>query len=150
MTMVLRTQLSAGGRKVRIFGQPGLFGTAKLVGSTLSGIKNIFYTPDLVQVDAALDDAWLGKELMIANHLVFGEEYVYTPDDVNLLWNVLWDENYLYFWFEVTDDTLTNDSGDEFFSDDCIEVWIDGDNSKGNMHDGVNDYCFSSDIIRPR
>ena len=131
-----------------------LFGTAKLTGPALSGIKEVYYTPSAIQVDAELDNAWVGRELNNPNHVVLGEEFIDSPGDINLFWNVLWDVNYLYFWFDIRDDIFINDSGEDYYDDDCVEIWLDGDNSKGNSHDGINDFCFqfryqSGTIIAP-
>jgi hypothetical protein len=127
---------------MNIYQDPSLFGTAKLVSTTKSDIKEIEYTPSPVVIDGKMDYSWLSGDQHLINNLVFGEEYLLSPDDAYTTWKSLWDENYLYYWIEVRDDTLFNDSESELFNDDCIEFWIDGDNSKGNSHDNVNDFGF--------
>jgi hypothetical protein len=121
---------------------PSLFGTAKLVSTTKSDIKEIAYTPSPIVIDGSLDYSWLSSDKHLINNLVFGEEHLSSSDDAYTTWKSLWDEDYLYYWVEVRDDILYNDSESELFNDDCIEFWIDGDNSKGTAHDNVNDFGF--------
>ncbi|MBA7545560.1 hypothetical protein ES705_37929 [subsurface metagenome] len=119
---------------------PSLFGIAKLSRCTISAIKEIAYTPSPITVDAEMDHSWIGKELQIANNIILGEEHIILPEDVKILWNALWDNNYLYFWFDVQDDILFSDSENEYYQDDCIEVWLDGDNSKSASIDEMSDF----------
>ena len=121
---------------------PGLWGTAKLVESTLSEILNVEYTPTPFEIDAIMDNSWTGEKLHAMNHVILGEENETSTLDANVQWNAMWDTNFLYFWFEIKDDSLINDSGNDFFQDDCVEFWIDGDNNKDTYHDGVNDFGF--------
>ncbi len=119
---------------------PALFGTSKLTSASNQGIKTIPYTAYPVQVDGILDNAWIGKKLLEMNHHISGEENLDFPGDLFIQWDAIWDENYLYFLFELQDDTLVADDIDEYWRDDCIEFWIDGDNSKGTTHDDINDF----------
>ncbi len=48
--------------------------------------------------------------------------------------NVLWDHNFLYVGATVKDDRVMSDSADPWH-DDCIEVFVDGNNSKSSKYD---------------
>ena len=52
----------------------------------------------------------------------------------------MWDDDNLYVLVNVMDEALKNDS-DEFYLDDCVEVFIDVDNSKSASY-GDNDYQY--------
>ena len=56
-------------------------------------------------------------------------------------WQGLWDENHLYFHVEVTDDVLQTPEGGSPWHDDIVEIYVDGDNSRGSFYDG-NDFQF--------
>lgn len=51
------------------------------------------------------------------------------------------DDTYLYVAASVYDDQLCTDSEDQFWNDDAIEIFIDGDNVKGTIYDS-NDRQF--------
>lgn len=50
---------------------------------------------------------------------------------------VLWDDNYLYVGIAVADANLYNNSA-EPYSDDSVEIYIDGDHNKGTSYDGFD------------
>ena len=47
---------------------------------------------------------------------------------------VMWDEENLYIGVKVTDDTVFTENGTSFY-EDCIEIYIDGDNNKAKRYD---------------
>gem|GEM_PF-663793 len=53
----------------------------------------------------------------------------------------LWDNNNLYFAFDITDDKLIN-TGSSPWDDDAIEIFIDGDLAKGNYDDSTAQFIF--------
>ncbi|MHC4323764.1 MAG: sugar-binding protein [Planctomycetota bacterium] len=63
-----------------------------------------------------------------------------NDEDFSASYKAMWDEKNLYVLVDVTDDTLKNDS-DEFWLDDCVEVFVDADNSKSDSY-GDNDFQF--------
>ncbi len=74
---------------------------------------------------------------------------IYSPissnEDFSTYYKAMWDKDNLYVLVDVTDENLTNDSSsDLWYEDDCIEVFIDADNSRsGNYNE--NDYQFHFD-----
>jgi hypothetical protein len=91
-----------------------------------------------VVIDGKADDRWSeSREYKIGN-------VIYLPpsndEDFSASYKALWDERNLYLLVDVTDDSLKNDS-DEFWLDDCVEVFVDADNSKSGSY-GNNDYQF--------
>ncbi|WP_282161415.1 sugar-binding protein [Ulvibacterium marinum] len=70
----------------------------------------------------ALDQNWLGGS--------------YEHDDFNGHYKLSWDEDALYVLVEITDDVLFDQYKDPlklWWNDDCVEVFIDEDNS-GGLH----------------
>ncbi|GAB3679989.1 hypothetical protein GCM10028857_02070 [Salinarchaeum chitinilyticum] len=63
------------------------------------------------------------------------------PEDLDAEWRALWDDESLYVLVDVTDDSISSDSA-ENYNDDSVEIYLDGDNSKGESYDGENDYQF--------
>lgn len=61
-----------------------------------------------------------------------------NDNDLSGSWKALWDNENLYYLIEVIDDQESIDNNTPW-SDDAIELYIDGDNSKNTSYDN-NDY----------
>ncbi|MDF2457315.1 MAG: hypothetical protein K0R51_3308 [Cytophagaceae bacterium] len=61
-------------------------------------------------------------------------------DFVGSRWRAMYNATYLFILVEVKDNTKTNDSGVNWYQDDAIEIFFDGNNSKGTSYDGSNDF----------
>jgi len=102
-----------------------------------------------VVVDGKADDLWSeSRQYKIGN-------VIYLPpsndDDLSASYKALYDEKNLYVLVDVIDDSLKNDSdSDVWYLDDCVEVFIDADNSKSDSY-GDNDaqYHFDWDKNNP-
>jgi hypothetical protein len=58
-------------------------------------------------------------------------------------WQGIWDENNLYLFIVVTDTyKINNAEAGAPWEGDCVEVFIDGNNSKGTAYDGQNDLQY--------
>ncbi len=65
-------------------------------------------------------------------------------DHTELAWYVTFDNDNLYLFVEITDESLSSDSGDSSsWHDDALEIYIDGNNNKGGNADGVNDFKWT-------
>ena len=82
----------------------------------------MFIPKGTITVDGELDDAWNDAVDVSLNN---------KTDNPNATANfkVLWDENYLYVYADVTDADLNKDS-DQVHEQDSVEVFIDETNSK--------------------
>lgn len=60
--------------------------------------------------------------------------------DLAASWSGLWDNSNLYIFVKVTDNDLQNDSGDSWYFDDGVEIFVDGDDSKNHTYDNQNDF----------
>jgi RNA polymerase sigma factor (sigma-70 family) len=86
-----------------------------------------------------------------------------SPKDLSADFRAMWDANNLYMLIDVTDDVLVNDTRPYQFMivptgstvipwwyDDCVEVYIDADDSKSNQFDNDDaQYHFDWDRTHP-
>jgi len=93
-------------------------------------------------IDGKLDAIWYNATERREYKLQAGAEQIFSWHDGALSWRALYDDAYLYMFVRVIDDTLIRD-GSGNYQDDGVEIWLDGDNSKGTSYDGVNDFGFS-------
>jgi len=95
-------------------------------------------------LDGRIDEVWFfSTEQMMENTVA--DNAPSSPADCSGTWRALWDWEYLYVLVEVTDDSLTNDSGggNNKWNDDSVEVYVDGDNSKrGSVDENDHQYTF--------
>lgn len=98
----------------------------------------IYFTESPVTIDTSIEPEWYNTPEMVIDNVTVGVRTV----DFFAQWKALYDNTNLYLLVEVNDLSIINDSGDEWYKDDCVEVFIDGDNSSGASYDGINDFQF--------
>jgi hypothetical protein len=77
-------------------------------------------------------------------------KYTWLGDDVKKedfqgRYKLLWDADHLYFLVEVYDDSLSDQEKDPFvnwWEDDCLELFIDEDRSKGGHQFSYNAFAY--------
>ena len=87
-------------------------------------------------IDQSIEAAWASAPVTNINQVVLGSR----PADYTGKWRALYDNNNLYLLVEVNDATRMSDSGPSWWEDDVVEIFIDGNNSKGSTYDGINDF----------
>ncbi len=95
-------------------------------------------------LDGEVDEVWLQASVQVIETRIDGAEPT-GPADVSGQFRALYDSDNLYVLVDVNDEALVQDSdAAQGWLDDRVEVFIDGDNSKDDAQDGVNDYqyCF--------
>jgi tetratricopeptide (TPR) repeat protein len=123
-------------------------------------------------IDGNEDEVWSdARWYKIANSLYSPP---LSPNDLSASYKAMWDANNLYVLVDVTDDVLVNDTSpsqtvklvtgsnqsvtlatgstvqDAWWFDDCVEVYIDADNSKSNQYDNDDaQYHFDWDKTHP-
>jgi hypothetical protein len=92
-------------------------------------------------LDGVKDDIWsLSTEQLIT--ITTEGSPPDSPADLSGSWWILGDSDYLYFLVEAKDQTLVADTSvSDSWQDDSIEIYVDGDNSKGSTTDD-NDYQY--------
>ncbi|MFO7868595.1 MAG: glycosyl hydrolase family 8 [Bacteroidales bacterium] len=91
-------------------------------------------TSSSIDVDGEIDPAYEQfRDLSIELSGTIG-----TPD-IDASWAGLWNDEHLYILVKVTDETISTSAG-EWYNNDGVEFFIDGDNSKNSSYDGNNDF----------
>lgn len=89
-------------------------------------------------IDQNIEAVWASAPVKNIDQVVLGSR----PADYAGKWRALYDNSNLYLLVEVSDATRINDSGGSWWEDDVVEIFIDGNNSKGTSYDGLNDFQF--------
>ena len=101
-------------------------------------------TPPLI--DGRFSDAvWRGilgqPDGLLINRLITADETGFeTQDGLRSDWKAVADAEYLYIAIRILDSSTWFDSGVEWWKDDGVELFFDGDNSKLPDYDGINDF----------
>ncbi len=107
--------------------------------TTLQIDATIMGTTSAPTVDGSVDAVWSDANCYSIGNSLSGTT---GGDDLSGQWRALWDGSNLYYLVEVTDESLVNDSG-AAWDDDSVEIYMDGDDSKGTSYDGVNDFQWA-------
>lgn len=104
----------------------------------------IDYTSSAPAIDGTPDAVWADVPAQAITHALDGNPPVAA--DLAGDFRSLYDGANLYVFVEVTDDIRRTDSGDQWWEDDAVELYLDGDKSRGTTYDGDNDFQL---IFRP-
>ena len=91
----------------------------------------------------ASDECWSNASWLPLDQRWLGDAY--TPDDFSGRYKLTWDEEALYLLVEVTDDVLLDQHADPlklWWDDDCVEVFVDEDNSGGEHQFDHNAFAY--------
>ena len=93
------------------------------------------------------ETTWNEAEWYDINNLWLGDAF--TKDDFEGRYKLTWDEEALYLLVEITDDTLVNKFSnplERWWDEDCVEIFIDEDNSGGNHQFNHNAFAYHVDL----
>jgi hypothetical protein len=95
-------------------------------------------------VDGMSNEAiWARAEWQPLEHLWLGPAY--SPTDFQGRYKVAWTKTRLYILFELTDDILFDSHHDplqQYWDDDCLEIFIDEDHSGGDHQYNHNAFAY--------
>lgn len=94
-----------------------------------------------VEIDGIVDEVWDGADWITDFQYKTGT----TDGNVGPLVvkaKVLWDNDYLYLLFDITDPLIQANSSTAW-KRDSVEFYIDGNNSKGTTFDKVDDFHYN-------
>ena len=95
----------------------------------------VYKTDNPITLDGrATENAWHIAQWHALDQIWLGEAF--SHEDFKGRFKLSWDEQYLYVLVEITDDVLFDQRKDplkRYWDDDCLEVFIDEDNS-GGLH----------------
>ncbi len=113
---------------------PSLFGEGLLL--LVAPPPLIAETDEAVVVDGTPESSWDAAEAYDIAKKV--KPTITDSADLSANWRAQWDEQNLYFFISVTDDSKQHDSPN-WYNDDGVEIYLDADNSKDGDY-GANDY----------
>jgi hypothetical protein len=94
-----------------------------------------YYRTDFPIPDAEIDEVWETVPVNDMPHILNGPENVSGPSDISATFRTLWDEVSLFFLVEVNDEAKVTDTGFPTpYADDCVEFWLDLNNSKNSSY----------------
>ena len=107
-------------------------------------LETIKHTNSPIIIDGKQNDkAWQQTEWRQINHKWLGEDF--SKSDFNGKYKLLWDKNYLFVLAEITDDKLIDiypNGLEEYWNDDCLEVFVDENASGGNHQYNYNAFAY--------
>lgn len=89
------------------------------------------------------EPCWEETEWMLIDQLWLGEQPSAT--DFSGKFKVLWDSDYLYLLANITDDVFHDEYADpltNWWKDDCLEIFVDEDNSGGDHKHNYNAFAY--------
>ncbi|MBN1782911.1 T9SS type A sorting domain-containing protein [bacterium] len=124
-----------------------IWGEAELTFFTADDASSVLGTSEAPEIDGIMDAVWADESYVIESCT-----YVFTNDDVvdgsyteiedwrdlQMEFRMMWDSDFFFLWIEVIDDEISV-SGANAWENDSVELYFDGDNSKGDVFDGVDD-----------
>jgi hypothetical protein len=72
------------------------------------------------------------------------------PQNLSGEFKAAWNDQALFIWAAVTDDVLRDDGRGAWWEVDCVELYLDGSNSKSREYDGTSDVQIGLLPIRGR
>lgn len=100
-------------------------------------------TPQPVEIDGIIDRMWEAAPWHPIDQVWLGSNL--AAQDFSGQYKLLYDENYLYVLANITDDRLIDEWEDglkNYWDDDCLEIFIDEDRSKGNHQYSHNAFAY--------
>ncbi len=121
-----------------------------LTGSVRSQTQNdtifsyISKTPVVIDGQAT-EECWKNAEWHLIDQVMIPWAAKMKEGDFSGKFKVAWDEDFLYVLVEIVDDSLSDDHVNplqNWWDDDCLEVFIDEDRSKGNHERNCNAFAY--------
>lgn len=99
-------------------------------------------------IDGQYDDIWhrsvftdTNHETLAIDNLMIGTDPLRSDNDTEFQWSALHDGTYLYIFAHAENVGIATSYSDSsvLWGDDTLEIFVDGDNSKLQSYDGVDD-----------
>ena len=107
--------------------------------SSSNADRNLYIAPKAQVapvIDGAVDAVWERASWAPIDVFWLGTQPNPTAQDYTGRYKALWDQNYLYLLFDITDDRIydhTRDALSSYWEDDTVEIFID-ENKNGGQH----------------
>lgn len=140
ITNITRLAISPDGKKLAIVGELQTAWPEKKETQLIEVIK----TQETLKIDGIADESiWSRATWHPINELWLGQPY--TAEDFQGQYKLCWSEDALYVLVEITDDVLYDQYEDPlklWWDDDCVEIFIDEDNSGGEHQYNHNAFAY--------
>lgn len=106
-------------------------------------VQKVYFTDSAPKIDGIIDAAWSKHPWKPMDQHILGE--IPTAEDFSGKFKLMWDNNYLYLLAEIQDDILADhypNPFDNYWNDDCLEIFLDPDGSGGNHLNSHNAYAY--------
>lgn len=100
----------------------------------------IGFTKTAPRLDGTLDATW-NAVAPVALKNTFGGPF--TDAIFSGVYRALWDAKNLYVMIDATDNNVIFNAKTPWYSQDGMEIYLDADDSKGDVYDHVNDFQFA-------
>ena len=124
-----------------------LLATSPFAASTHDAERTEYRAPrasaDLTIDGIADETSWSDAPWQELKYRWLGPEF--SADDFNGRFKVIWTQNRIYILVEVVDDILRDSHRDpleQYWDDDCLEIFIDEDHSGGNHQFNHNAFAY--------
>ncbi|MFM7173945.1 MAG: glycosyl hydrolase, partial [Caldilinea sp.] len=97
-----------------------------------------FATQDAPTIDGEPDSLWAQARAQSVGRTVLGS--VPAESNLSAYFKALYDTRALYLFVDITDDRLVQDSSEDWWEDDAVELYLDGDASLLQEYDRIDDY----------
>jgi hypothetical protein len=110
-----------------------------------------YITKTPVTIDGkANEECWANAEWHNMHQVLIPYGATMEPGDFEGKFKVAWDEQYLYILVEVVDDSLSDNFSNplqDWWNDDCVEIFIDENRSKGEHERNNNAFAYHVSLI---
>ncbi|MEM8861291.1 MAG: glycosyl hydrolase, partial [Chloroflexota bacterium] len=97
--------------------------------------------------DGQVDSTWSAVQYQRVSQVLSGN--LPSSTDLRAQFKAGYQDDILYMLIDVNDDEIINDSGINWWEDDGIELYIDGDRSGGSTFDNSNDFLIGFRVNDP-
>ncbi len=102
------------------------------------------YTSEIPKIDGIANESiWASTQWLPIDQLWLGEDY--DNQDFKGRYKLTWTKDALYLLAEITDDVLMDNNKDplkNWWDDDCLEIFVDEDNSGGEHQYNHNAFAY--------
>jgi hypothetical protein len=112
--------------------------SAQNAGSTVADVLNIPYVEYAPVINGELDEDWVFgfPNVQMFGYIFEQADSFHGYSDCASFYKVAWNEDGVYFYGEVADDSVTGEAdAANSHNNDCWEIYFDGDNSKTAPYD---------------
>ena len=129
-----------------------LFSSSLHVGAQTQKDTLYAYLSEIpVVIDGKADDAcWVNANWHAIDQVWIPYNATMKEGDFQGRFKLAWDSLYLYLLAEIIDDSLSDDHSnplESWWEDDCLEIFVDENRSKGNHERSFNAFAYHTSIF---